>query len=149
MNLSTIPCKKSHVFSKMQDFPQKKYSLPLKGICVSVAVCSMNLTYCIPVLNVILNTTMKPPLVAKKHVSFFCNVPLRKLYIVFSTSNTPTNHGGILDKMQHSFWKIAFFSQKIGNNPAPYVACFLTCSHCFGMQNLCQTLDQRSYVPSK
>ena len=48
-------------FSKMQDFPQKKYSLPLKGICVSVAVCSMNLTYCIPVLNLILNTTMKPP----------------------------------------------------------------------------------------
>ena len=93
---------------------------------------------------------MKPPLVAKKQVSFFLQCSFEKIvYSCFSTSNTPTNHGGILDKMQHSFWKIAFFSQKIGNNPAPYVACFLTCSHCFGMQNLCQTLNQRSYVRSK
>ena len=76
---------------KMPEFPQK-YSL----FCVSV-VCSMNLTYCIPVLHVILNTTMKPPLRAKKHVSFICNFPLRKLN-VFSTRNTPTNYGGILEK---------------------------------------------------
>ena len=38
--------------------------------------------------------------------------------------------------MQHSFWKRALFLQMIGNNPAPYVACFLICSHCFSMQNL-------------
>ena len=81
-------------FSKMQDFPQKKYSFPLKGIYVSV-VCRMNLTCCIPVLNVILYTTMKPPLLVNKHLQFFCKFPLRK-YNVFSTSNTPTNYGGIL-----------------------------------------------------
>ena len=137
-------------FSKMQDFPQKKYSLPLKGICVSVAVCSMNLTYCIPVLNVILNTTMKPPLVAKKHVSFFCNVPLRKLYIVFFQQAIPLQiMEESLTRCSIPFGKLHFSPKKICNNPAPYVASFLTCSHCFGMQNSCQTLDQRSYVPSK
>jgi len=79
----------------MQGFPQKKYSLPLQEIYVSV-VCSMNLTYCIPVLNVISNATMEPPLLAKKHLSFFCNLPLRKSK-VFSTHNTSTiNYGGTL-----------------------------------------------------
>ena len=43
--------------------------------------------------------------------------------------------------MQHSFWTRALFSQMIGNNPAPYVACFLTCSHRFSMQNLCQKVQ--------
>ena len=28
--------------------------------------------------------------------------------------------------MQHSFWRRARFFQMIGNNPAPYVACFLS-----------------------
>jgi hypothetical protein len=79
----------------MQDSPPKKYSLPLQGMYVYV-VCSMNLTYCIPVLNVISNATMEPPLLAKKHLSFFCNLPLRKSK-VFSTRNTPTiNYGGTL-----------------------------------------------------
>ena len=41
---------------------------------------------------------MKPPLLAKKHVSFICNFPWRKLN-VFSTRNSPTNYGGILYKI--------------------------------------------------
>ena len=100
MDLSIIPCKISLSFSKMQDFPEKKYSLPLKGMYVSV-IFSMNLTYGILVLHVISNTTMKDPLLAKKHLSFFCNFPLRNLF--FSIRNTPTNYGGILEKMHHSF----------------------------------------------
>ena len=77
--------------SKMLDFLEKKYSLPLKGMYVSV-IFSMNLTYCILALNVILNTAMKDPRLAKKHLSFFCNFPLH----FFSISTTPTNYGGIL-----------------------------------------------------
>ena len=83
---------------------------------------------------------MKPPLLVNKHLQFFCKFPLRK-YNVFSTSNTPANYGGILEKMQNSCCKRARFFQMIGNNPAPYVACFLTCSHNFSMQNLCQKVQ--------
>ena len=134
MNLSTIPRKISRVFLKNAGF----FSKEVQPLYASV-VCSMNLTYCIPVLHVILNTTMKPPLLAKKHVSF-CNFPLRKL-TACSTHNTPTIYGGILKKMQHSCLKSALCFQMISNNPAPYVACFSTCSHCFSMQTLCQKVQ--------
>jgi len=116
---------KYHVFfSKMQDFPQKKYSLPLQGIYVSVVlVCSMNLTHWIPVLDVILNTTMKPPLLAKKLLSCFCKSPLRKLNVFFNTQYPYKLWRHPLKDAAFLLKKGTFF-QMIGNNPAPYVACF-------------------------
>ena len=125
MNLSTIriPCNISRFFLKNAKFPSKEVQPSFAGIYVSV-VCSMNLTHYIPVLNVKLNATMKPPLLSKNHVSFFCNFPLRKWQSFFNTQY-PTNYGGILQKMQRSFWKKALFFQMIGTNPAPYVACLV------------------------
>ena len=131
-------------FPKMQDFPQKTYSLPLKGI----RVCCMNLTYCIPVPNVILNTTMKPPMIAKNHLSSFCNIPFRKLDVC-STNNTPAKYGAILERMQRSFWKMAAFSQMIGNHPAPHVACFSAFSHCFSMHFLSKSAMHQHNIPWK
>ena len=134
---------KYHVFFwKMQDFPQKKYSLPLQGIYVSVVlVCSLNLAHWIPVLDVILNTTITPPLLAKKLLSCFCNSPLRKLYKCFFNTQYPYKLWRHPLKDAAFLLKNCTFFQMIGNNPAPYVACCLTCSQCFSMQNLCQKVQ--------
>ena len=141
MNLSTIPCKISRVFLKKQDFPQKKYSLPLQGIYVSV-VCSMHLTYCIPVLNAILNTTMKPPLRAKKHVSFICNFPFR-MSNAYCFSNKQHSYklwrnllkDAALVSKKRNLLPHDMVSLQVGNIPVPYVACFSIHSHVFNMQN--------------
>ena len=60
----------------------------------------------------------------------------------FSTRNIP------IFFMEESFKRCSipleqghFCSIMIGNNPAPYVACFLNCSDCFSMQNLCQKVQ--------
>ena len=83
---------------------------------------------------------MKPPLLAKKLLSCFCNCPLRKLNVFFNTQYPYKLWRHPLKDAAFLLKKGTFF-QMIGNNPAPYVACFLTCSQCFSMQNLCQKVQ--------
>ena len=108
---------------------QKKYSIPLKG----------NIQYCSPVLDVKLNPTMKPLLLAKKHLSIISSFPWEHVMffqpaIPLQIMEEPSKRCSIpFEKGNLSSYDIV--SLQICNIPVPYAACFSICNHCLNLQS--------------